>query len=248
MWRRLRQEPWSLLGPTPVWGRERTAIYAGLTGQRYASNSAKGLDHLLQPGLGKEAHIAAALKLPSPFDPRPWPEPDVEFVVQAVATWQQVLPRWAEKLRHVLLTVARAVQPLEDTLKPFRCQSARKVAAGKKPAFLATMVALLRWPDKMLARAWVLGFEIVGDLAHSGVSALSSKKGSWLWTNGLDQRPRLTLLASLSSRPPQHVQDILELTQDEIEKEFCSPLRTALEMDDLFGVGGWRFVERFLII
>ena len=76
-----------------MWGRERTAIYAGLTGQRYASNSAKGLDHLFQPGLGKEAHIAAALKLPSPFDPRPWPgpEPDVEFVVQAVATWQQVL-------------------------------------------------------------------------------------------------------------------------------------------------------------
>ena len=53
MWRRLRQEPWTLLGPTPVWGRERTAIYAGLTGQRYASNSTKGLDHLLPPGLGK---------------------------------------------------------------------------------------------------------------------------------------------------------------------------------------------------
>ena len=248
MWRRLRQEPWSLLGPTPVWGRERTAIYAGLTGQRYASNSAKGLDHLLQPGLGKEAHIAAALKLPSPFDPRPWPEPDVEFVVQAVATWQQVLPRWAEKLRHVLLTVARAVQPLEDTLKPFRCQSARKVAAGKKPAFLATMVALLRWPDKMLARALVLGFEIVGDLAHSGVFRPIIQEGKLALDQWLGPAAEADLARLLSSRPPQHVQDILELTQDEIEKEFCSPLRTALEMDDLFGVGGWRFVERFLII
>ena len=141
-----------------------------------------------------------------------------EFVVQAVATWQQVLPRWAEKLRHVLLTVARAVQPLEDTLKPFRCQSARKVAAGKKPAFLATMVALLRWPDKMLARALVLGFEIVGDLAHSGVFRPIIQEGKLALDQWLGPAAEADLARLLSSRPPQHVQDILELTQDEIEK------------------------------
>ena len=248
MWRRLRQEPWTLLGPTPVWGRERTAIYAGLTGQRYASNSTKGLDHLLPPGLGKEAHIRASSVLPSPFAPSPWPEPDVAFVIQAVATWQQALPRWAEKLRHILLTVARAVQPLEEALSPFRCQSARKVAAMKRPAFLAAMVAILRWPDKQLARALVVGFNIVGELAHSGIFRPIVQEGKLPLEQWLGAAAEADLARLLRSRPPEHVQDILDLTQEEIEKEFCSPLRTAREMDDLFGVGGWRFVERFLII
>ena len=248
MWRRLRQESWSTLGPTPVWGRERTAIYAGLTGQRYASNAAKGLDHLLPPGMGKQEHIAAALELPSPFAPRPWPEPDMSFVIQAVATWRQALPRWAEKLRHVLATVARAVTPLEDALNPFRCQSARKVAMGKRPAFVATMVALLRWPDKMLARSLVLGFDIVGDMEHSGVFRPIVQEGKLSLDQWLGTAAEADLDRLLRTRPPEHVQDILDLTNDEIEKEFCSPLRTAREMDDLFGVGGWRFVERFLII
>ena len=35
---------------------------------------------------------------------------------------------------------------------------------------------------------------------------------------------------------------------DEIAKGFCSPLRTMQEVNDQFGVGGWRAVERFLIV
>lgn len=66
-WRRMRQEPWKDLGPTQIWGRQRTEIYAGLSGQRYASASAKGLHHLLMPGLGKEAHMVASAVLPTPF-------------------------------------------------------------------------------------------------------------------------------------------------------------------------------------
>ena len=110
------------------------------------------------------------------------------------------------------------------------------------------MVALLRWPDKMLARALVMGFEIVGDMAHSGVFRPIVQEGKLSLDQWLGTAAEADLACLLCSRPPEHVQDILDLTQDEIEKEFCSPLRTAREMDDVFGVGGWRFVERFLII
>lgn len=49
----------------------------------------------------------------------------------------------------------------------------------------------------------------------------------------------------LQSRPPEHCDDIHQVTLEEIEKGFCSPLRTMLEMDDVYGPGGWRAVERF---
>ena len=50
------------------------------------------------------------------------------------------------------------------------------------------------------------------------------------------------------SRPPLHSDAIHQITLEEIDKGFCSPLRSMKEMDDLFGQGGWRAVERFLII
>ena len=105
MWRRLQQEPW----PVPIWGRMRTAIFAGLTGQRYPSSSAKGLDHLLPPGLGKDEHVVQAMQLPSPFHPHDWPEPDVSFVVQALGVWQQFLPAYSQRLRCTLKAVEKAV-------------------------------------------------------------------------------------------------------------------------------------------
>lgn len=69
-WRRLRGEEWRQLGPIPVYGRARTRVFAGLSGQRYSPDTSKGLFHLLPPGLGPEAHITAALALTSPFAPQ----------------------------------------------------------------------------------------------------------------------------------------------------------------------------------
>ena len=237
MWRRLRQEPWSLVGSTPVWGRERTAIYAGLTGQRYASSAAKGLDHLLPPGLGKEAHIAAALELPSPFAPRPWPEPDVEFV-------------------------ATSPSPLGRETTPYPRDGgwsgtalgghARVLGGWRRARSQHSWPLWLHFCDGQ-TRCWqvlwsCMGFEIVGDVAHSGVFRPTVQEGKLSLDQWLATAAEADLARLLCSRPPEHVQDTLDLTQDEIEKEFCSPLRTAREMDDVFGVGGWRFVERFLII
>ena len=68
-WRRLRGHEGKILGPVAVFGRDRTRVYANLSGQRYAPNTSKGLDHLLPPGPGPEAHILQALQLPSPFVP-----------------------------------------------------------------------------------------------------------------------------------------------------------------------------------
>ena len=83
-WSRQRGDEWECLGPTLVLPRDRSALFASLGGQRYASDSKRGLDHALPPGLGKHRHMEEAQLLPNPFSARPWPEKDVQFVIQFV--------------------------------------------------------------------------------------------------------------------------------------------------------------------
>ena len=64
VWQEMRGEPFASLGPTPIFGRDRTFIYSGLSGQRYPSSSSRGLDHLLPPGLGVEAHMGSVCYAP----------------------------------------------------------------------------------------------------------------------------------------------------------------------------------------
>ena len=56
-WQRMRGQPWEVLGPQPLLGRDRAAIMASFGHQRFAGDTNKGLDHLLSPGLEPEEHM-----------------------------------------------------------------------------------------------------------------------------------------------------------------------------------------------
>eukprot|EP00435_Cladocopium_sp_Y103_P000858 s5581_g1.t1 len=246
-WCRLRGLPVDELGPLPLGRRERARIYSGTSGQRHPTDSSRGLDHLLPPGLGKSGHLAASAQLPSPFHPEDWPEPDVVFVIEAVWVWRQFLPVVASKLRHVLQTVARAVRPLEDALFTWRVESAHRVASSKRPGFVAIMTILLRWPDLLQAQCLVRGYPIVGPIAPTGVfRPVVGRDPESLdeWLADADQ----VVDTLVHSRPPKHAQDIFEQTLAEHEKGFCSSLQSRSAMDRLFGRGRWRPLERFQIV
>eukprot|EP00439_Symbiodinium_sp_Y106_P079748 s1156_g18.t1 len=102
-------------------------------------------------GLGKERHILAAKALPSPFQPKPWPELDIHFVLHTLAVWRESLPLLAQRQRDVLRAIHRALRSVDAALWPFRCASSQRVAHQKSPAFAACMVSLLRWPDRVPA-------------------------------------------------------------------------------------------------
>ena len=53
---------------------------------------------------------------------------------------------------------------------------------------------------------------------------------------------------SLQRGPPRYFREIYEVTCEEIEKGFCGPFLSKLEVDDLFGEGQWRPFERFMVI
>lgn len=247
-WRRLRGDEWCQLGPIPVYGRARSRIFAGLSGQRYAPDTSKGLDHLLPPGLGPEAHMAAAQTLPSPFAPHPWPEPDVEFVIDTIWIWREFLPALAQRQRDILRSVHRALQPLDQALRPHRCLAAAKVAAQKNPAFVACLTALLRWPDIQQPLHLLQGYPIVGPVHPCGVFREIHQTDKATPDSWLGDSAQAALEKLLRSRPPSFARDILDVTETEMQKGFCGPLRSKLEMDREFGPGGWRFLERFLVV
>eukprot|EP00435_Cladocopium_sp_Y103_P071551 s117_g37.t2 len=152
--------------------------------------------------LTRKDRTQASAGLVSPFTPQPWPELDVAFVVDTVALWRQFLPALAGQLRHVLKTVASALQPLERALAVFRSPSAQKVAAAKKPGFVAVMTVLLRWPDQQQAIHLLQGYPIVGDIAPTGVfRAVAPQPADTFdeWVDGASA----AIDAILRSRPPR---------------------------------------------
>eukprot|EP00435_Cladocopium_sp_Y103_P050860 s71_g15.t1 len=168
-WSRLRGLSVDDLGPYPLSRLDRAKIFSGLTGQRHAADSSKGLDHLLPSGLGKDGHIDASSRLPSPFQATDWPEPDAVFVIEAICAWRQFLPAYAQQLRTVLKSVAVALAPLEDALQSWRVESAHRVASSKRPGFVSALTLLLRWPDLRQGHCLVRGYPIVGEIDSSGL-------------------------------------------------------------------------------
>ena len=201
----------------------------------------------MPPGLGKVRHMEAAQLLQNPFAPRPWPEKDVQFVIAMLGTWQQYYPGFVERCHATFKTVITAIQPLEDWMAHHRSYTARLVAVSKRPVAAATLVALLRWPDKQVAQHLLTGFPIVGHLPSSGLFrpiATSSDKAMHEWLGDEAIRSVDSLMAS---RPPLFADEIVKITQEEHKKGFCSDFLTRGQLDSCYGRGQWRAIPRFLV-
>ncbi|CAE7451206.1 unnamed protein product, partial [Symbiodinium sp. CCMP2456] len=189
------------------------------------------------------------MRLPSPFDPKPWPEADIAFLCETLRVWGPDLPLLAQRQRDALKGISKAVAPLQKALSELLGGSAKKVAPQKNPAFIAAVTALLRWPDLTQAQSFVLGFPVVGDVPYSGVfRALAGTAddmedpAEWLQREGASVVDDL-----LTKGPPKDHDVILKVTLEEIQKGFCSPLMSRAEVDKRFGRGRWRPLERFVI-
>ena len=245
-----RGAEWRELPPSAIGARQRSQIYAGLSGQRFSSESERGLDHLLPPGLGKEQHMLQPSALPSPFLTRKWPDADVEFVTYTIGVWRELLPLLAKRQRQVFRSVVKAASPLEETLSRFRCDSATRVAANKNAAVIAFFTSLLRWPDVWQAKEMIQGFSFVGEIPVSGLFRaitphLSKDPDTQAW---LASDAVAAVDAIMQSSPGKHAAEIQRVTEKEQAKGFCSDWMTRSQLDARFGRGGWRRLERFLTV
>ncbi len=228
--------------------QERARLLAPEGKQRAPANSKFGLDHVLPAGMDKNAHIAEAIKLPSPFVVGPPQDPDVAFAASAMATFGPLLGNFRVAQQAALLRCQAALQPLEAALVPHRCQAADKVARERKPAMFAFLTSTQQWPDRQQPACYVSGFQLVDQV-----------EPSWVWRPIVDKEYHAAAATSvpdhdqalrslLARGPPRHAEDIAEITRDEIQRGFADEEATAEELDNRFGPGQWRALSRFLVV
>jgi len=68
-----------------------------------------------------------------------------------------------------LQKLAKALHPWDLLCVTLMPPTVRKVAASKKPMFMLACSLLLRWPDETNAIRFTTGFQVVGDIEHTGL-------------------------------------------------------------------------------
>ena len=120
---------------------------------------------------------------------------------------------------------------------------------GMNPAFVASMVSILRWPDRSLPMALVVGFEIVGDLAPSSI--LREIPCTNVDTVGQQffgpESERIVEALCKDRRPLPRANDIHEATLEEQRLGLCGPFVGVQELNAKFGLGQWRPLPRHII-
>ena len=249
-WAYLQLQGHTAADAPPTWStqKRRGLAWAAVGKQRAAANSKYGLDHLLQPGLGKEEHIRQAKLLDSPYDVQMPMDTDIAFAVYALACWQQHLPSWRDHQEAKVKRIALILESLLPYIDKARVPSARAVASSRHVPLMAFMTGLLRWPDREQPKKYVDGFEILGDIALSHV--FRPVKG--IPVDAIDQEffgepAREAVEELLKTKAPKDADVIFAMTQDEIAKGYCKELMTAAQVNKHFGVGRWRPLHRFVI-
>ena len=237
------------MGPRPLSAQERAQAWAYLGMQRAAGNSHRGLDHLLQPGLGKEGHMEQAMALPSPYKPGTVTDPDLRYAAFTMAVWGPFIEQWREQQMQLLLKLGEAVRPMTEALRRRMPETVRRVAAKKDPAMVALITILLRWPDRRLAVEYVEGHQIVGHIESSGV--FRSRGGreiseEELKSGFMGQEAVAFTDALMSRQPRKDSADIEKLMAVETAKGYQSDPVSVAEMNRRYGEGGWRPMPLFI--
>ena len=245
---------WRHLCPSPQgpqWSAQvsKACLPASLGMQRYPGNSRRGLDHLVMPGLGKTGHLNAVSEMSSPFRPGQAVDDDVAFCSRALAILGPHLPHWRRRQERRFRRLARALAPVSMEIEANLTPRIKAVAAGKRPAVIAACVALLRWPDREQAHAYIHGFQVLGDIpsAHVFRQLGTMDDGDALMEDFWGQDAESAVHELLASRPPGQAEEIFRATTAEQEKGWLGPFLEAQDLNRRYGPGKWRFIPRFLL-
>ena len=211
--------------------------------------------------ISMQEHQAVALGLDHPFlMPLPL-EADAEFAVDACSRLGPDALSWRYWVFDAIRKLARSIAPLDEWALSHR---PTRHCKGWAPVLTAAFIHLLDWRDRTLPWALVAGFAVVGEIPPSGIhrpleptTIGHSHRPTDPNTHATHQELRQQLLGQsakdyvdmLESKctPHEHAEDILELTNKEIELGLARPLETRSQIDEIFGPGEWRPLPRHVI-
>ena len=250
VWTQLKQREAGNQGPGWTGQRRRGIMAASLGSQRYPGSAKLGLDHIIKPGLGKSKHMQKALELESPFIVQGVCDEDVAFTACATAVLGPWLAGWRCCQAKAMTQIKKCLQPLETWMATQMPASVKLVAGSSCPVWMATMTSLLRWPDRLQASGYVFGMKIIGEIEPMGIfrhipeakQCNLAEQETLLGENAVKAISQL-----MASGPPKAHEAILAATMEEQEKGWLSSFLSKSELDAKFGIGGWRFIPRFII-
>ena len=234
----------------PSWRpqRDKALAQAMLGSQRAAGGSARGVDHLLPPGLGQEEHIRQARQLSSPFSSVTVLDDDLLLAVQCVFVFGPYIGALREAQHQRLRDACDALSPLRRALLPFRCRTARKVVAGRDASLNVFATALLRWPDRSQGAGCLTGLRVVGDVEAPAIfKELPAGESVDLERNFYGRPAEQELHELKAGQPPKDADLIYSETMEEVGKGFCDPPVSERTVHRMFGRGNWRVIHRFMV-
>ena len=236
----------------PEWSAQasRSMLPASLGTQRYPGNSRRGLDHLIQPGLGKEGHLKVALTVKSPFRPGQAIDDDIRFAARALALMGPYLTEWKRKQERAFGRLCKALAPASAAVEAALSPAISTVAGPKRPVVMAALTSLMRWPDRSQAECFIKGFRAFGTIPEANVfRELPRAHDDPATLDPAFWGPAATaaLHELLRSRPPKEAAKIFDATKAEIQKGWLGPCMDAKDLNRKYGVGQWRFIPRFLL-
>ena len=107
--------------------------------------------------------------LPSPFVVPCGVDDDLRFSARCIAIFGPSIKRWRRIQSRALTLVAKALAPLDALLVALMPPTVRSVAHTKRPAAIAAMTILLRWPDREQPARYVTGFQTAGSIDSSNL-------------------------------------------------------------------------------
>ena len=251
----IRGMPADECGPQLTCQRRRSQMRAILAEQRGPSTSKRGLPMFVEPGVGKQVHIARSGKLRSPLALQEGVEDDIIFAARAAATFGPYIRTWRMQQKRALACVTKALDALELMCLQAMPRTVRQVAAAKRPATMAMFTAIMRWPDRAQPDEYINGFSMIGDLPMTGVFRPIAKKddakhsGPGETEGELWGQNAVEWVESILASQPKwaDVDEIHKATEKEQGQGYCSRFYTKEELDKKFGVGQWRCQKRFMI-
>ena len=235
-------------GPEWILERDRGGALANFGVQRALSTSKKGLPAALPPGLGPTRHLELARRLSSPFSASFDIDSDLAFTAKALVLLGPALEHWRFLQSRAIQRTASWLRPLEEAAVSAMDPSVAKVAASKRPAFIALLTSVLRWPDRLQPCRFIQGFRLIGQLDHSCIfrdilpdpEAIPEER--FFGEEAVEFNERI----AMQPPPKRDVDKIYASVVDEIEKGNASDWLDAADLDEIFGVGRWRGQPRFI--
>ena len=189
-------------------------------------------------------HVTRAMGMTHPFALEPALEKDLQFAIERNVELQLDLQAERDLSYNCLRDVSRALQPLDDWLLQHRHVAH---VAGMRPAFVAALVILLRWPDKTLPQCLANGFPLVGPIPPSGIfRPIEPRPEPLVPLLGSDAAAYVdSLEADTRLHPSADI--ILSESLKEQKLGLLGPFQPRAYFDKLYGHGLWRPLKRHTV-